>query len=598
MGIYEKCLSITKNTQNDNSKNHTLFPTSNTNNLTMPSVLIPQNNNIDTWTNKHIFYISDIHLAHQVIKKFKQKVNDNCISCYIKEIAQKLFTTNLTESIHSFGTTFIIFGGDISSNFELAKTFYTEFMKQLSTINNRSEYYVYAILGNHEFWDFETTIDCFDTYEELFNQLGICFLQNTITWFGKHEVPLKPVKNENGTTQCYVELKKEENPHEYEQQMRYIHNTLIVGGVGFAGYNNKFNANMRIYQTALNREQEIAETQKWKRTYQEALNIAEKNNSILIVLSHNPISDWNPDIPKNNGCVYFTGHTHKNYLYHDEERDIHIFANNQIGHNNKNIQFKEAYIYNRTNPFAGYNDGYYEITSAKYIQFYDYMNEHIQGNGLVEHQIQTNGAKFYMIKHKGYYGFFMVAPKGTYICSGGRIKKISKSTDIKQFDTDFLDMVEKYLKILSPYRNAQEQIAKIVKSFGGEGKIHGCIIDIDFFNHIMLNPSDGSMTYYYSPIFGMVQTYNNLLNLLDDHNKILAEQYRKQLKSADSEQISEKQIACITDIVKIDIKNSVYAVSNRINQIQRLFDKKILRDWNDELLLRDINNNANALPMK
>lgn len=37
-------------------------------------------------------------------------------------------------------------------------------------------------------------------------------------------------------------------------------------------------------------------------------------------------------------------------------------------------------------------------------------------------------------------------------------------------------------------------------------------------------------------------------------------------------------------LVQIDIKNSIYAISNRMNQLQRLFDKKILRDWNEELL--------------
>ena len=43
------------------------------------------------------------------------------------------------------------------------------------------------------------------------------------------------------------------------------------------------------------------------------------------------------------------------------------------------------------------------------------------------------------------------------------------------------------------------------------------------------------------------------------------------------------------DFIKIDIKNSVYALSNRLNQIQRLFDSKILRDWNEELLHKQDN---------
>ena len=114
----------------------------------------------------------------------------------------------------------------------------------------------------------------------------------------------------------------------------------------------------------------------------------------------------------------------------------------------------------------------------------------------------------------------------------------------------------------------------------------------------MLNPSDGSMTYYYSPVFGQVQTYGNLLALLEDHNKVLAAEYRKLLKSADNGLIPQNQVISASEMMQIDIKNSVYAVSNRMNQLQRLFDKKILRDWNDELLLSDIADGANALPGK
>ena len=214
------------------------------------------------------------------------------------------------------------------------------------------------------------------------------------------------------------------------------------------------------------------------------------------------------------------------------------------------------------------------------------MYETIQGNGIVEKYIQKFDAKFYMIKHNGYYGFFLISPKGTYICAGGRLKKIDKSFDLKRLNDEFLNMVGKYLYILFPYRSAQEKLFNAVKDFGGKGTIHGCIIDIDFCNHIMLNPIDGSISYYYSPEFGIIELYDDILTLLEKHNPELAVQYEEALQHANGQLMPQLTYTGSNAIQKIDIKNSVYTISNRINQLQRLFDKKILRDWNNDLLSR------------
>ena len=37
-------------------------------------------------------------------------------------------------------------------------------------------------------------------------------------------------------------------------------------------------------------------------------------------------------------------------------------------------------------------------------------------------------------------------------------------------------------------------------------------------------------------------------------------------------------------MISIDIKNSPYAGSRKMNQLQRLFDANILRDWDESLL--------------
>ena len=43
---------------------------------------------------------------------------------------------------------------------------------------------------------------------------------------------------------------------------------------------------------------------------------------------------------------------------------------------------------------------------------------------------------------------------------------------------------------LDKYSAFQEKIAAEIRKIGGNGHIHGCIIDIDWENHIYVNPVD------------------------------------------------------------------------------------------------------------
>lgn len=622
MKLYKMCLEISKELPIEESEGTEIITSNGTNDI-VPLELSRPEDFISRHFYSGIFYISDIHLAHKVAKKFEGSATDNQVKQYIKKIAKGLFTNEFKKSIERSEPPIVIFGGDISSSFMLAEIFYSEFIKQWDEFEQKSfffkntnqEKYIYAILGNHELWDFETLEECSTTYRKLFNSLGIVFLENTITWFGTHRHPVKKIENPGGKSK-YIELKKQDDEEDFNKQLRYIHNTMIVGGVGFAGNNVEFNANNGIYRGALDRNQEIEETRKWQETYIKALEISRETNNMLIVLTHNPVSDWSPASSTSQapgqalyaGCIYLNGHTHRNSLYHDDDKNTHIFANNQIGYHNPNVQFKKAYIYNRVNPFARYEDGYHEITSADYLRFYDYMQEYISGNGQVERLRKSQGAKFYMVKHDSYYGFFLVSKKGTYICNGGNIRKIDSSTNIEQFNDDFPVMVRQYIKALSPYRKAQEQISKAVKEIGGDGSIHGCIVDIDFLNHIMLNPADGKLTYYYSPELGKLEIHKSLESLLKKRNKALANKLAKIQLEEGTTEVEKAGLTLISesaeenqDMIEVNVADSVYVVSNRMNRLQRLFSKKILRDWNDDLLVEQPNTaiiEEKALPPK
>ena len=196
---------------------------------------------------------------------------------------------------------------------------------------------------------------------------------------------------------------------------------------------------------------------------------------------------------------------------------------------------------------------------------------------------ETDFCRFYMVKKSGYYGFFLVSDKASYMSEGGRVKKISKRTDIRYYYDNFDVMIGVYIKGLSPYRRAQEEIAAAVRKIGGKGTIHGCIVDIDFTSHIMLNPYDGSLSFYYSPEFGQVQTYPSISALLEAHMPLLFSKYMDAGQTALD--IYKLENAVDTQgLVEVDRKGGMYGLSKNVQQIQRLFSCKILRDWNDALI--------------
>jgi len=442
---------------------------------------------------------------------------------------------------------------------------------------------VFAVLGNHELHAFQTVDEAVIFYRELFRKVGIHFLHN----------------------ECF------NSEHHFRNEPWIPSEFTILGGVGFAKYNDEYNANTVIGAEKMNREQEIKESENFYEIYKRSVDEAIEKNKLLVVLTHYPTKDWLPNKEYSSRCIYFTGHTHRNDSVHTET--VNIYANNQIGYDKKEIKFKSAVLGTCYNPFIEYLDGTYEITTEQYMHFYDYCNDSLSGTGHIDRQLKSGKATFYMIKQNGFYGFFVINKStGTKICSGGRINNISKITDINYFEESFSAVVNQYIMAMLPYRKVQEKIASEVKALGFDGNIHGCIIDVDFYNHIMINPLDGQVTYYYSPIFGYVcpySTFRDLLLFIDDYGmedriekKRIALAYleensvggNKFLLCKDSNELS----TYVNQIVKIDIKNSIYTLSNRMNQLQRLFDSNILRDWNDDLARASVTDMTKYLPQK
>lgn len=423
---------------------------------------------------------------------------------------------------------------------------------------------VYVVLGNHEYIGFEDVSSCVSYYKSELRKIGINLLHNSSCLHEKF---------------------------------------MIYGGTGFAKYDEKWNADSLICCLDFSREDEIKETELFEKGYKKAWAYAKENNLCFLSVSHYPISAClNDNYDKE--AIYFTGHNHQNKYVKNAEKVL--YADNQIGYKDNNIVFRMATTGFELNPYADMKDGLYVTTIKDYLQFYRYIGEDI-GKGNVLYQRCKNGrAGLYVVKRKGYYGFFLLNPKGSSkgisIINGGVTKKLTNSTDMNWICENFDVVLSKYLNVLTPLRNAQEQLSRDLRELGLSGTIHGCIVDINFYHHIMLNPMDGSITFYFSSEFGLVQnldTFDDVIQSLERHNSVYfpldCESIKKKyiekskdknylLNATSNSFLIETENTDFDDAFEgeeqiVSRTNGMYGVSRKVNPLQRLFVGHVLRDF-------------------
>lgn len=423
---------------------------------------------------------------------------------------------------------------------------------------------VYFVLGNHEYIEFSNVQACVNFYKEKLSKLGITLLEN-----------------------------------EYVKKRGF----LLYGGTGFAKYDEVWNANNIVCCPDFSREEEIKETTLFENGYKEALEYAKQNGLCFLCVSHYPVSACLNNV-FDKETIYFTGHNHrKEYL---KTTDKVLYADNQIGYENNNIIFKRAITGFEINPYGALDDGLYKTTVEEYLQFYRYIGEHIGEGKLLYKRCENGRGYFFVVKRRGYYGFFIIVPKGgskgISIVNGGKTKKLTDSTEMAWICENFEIVVSKYLQMLLPLRMVQEELSKELKELGLDGTIHGLIIDIDFYHHIAINPVEGSMEFYYSSIWGTkmrLNSFNEVVTSLELHKssydkrdyKLIQEKYDENLKNkgyllgipSDSDLLEAENYE-VEDISRrveqiVSRTEGMYSVSRKISPLQRLFSGRVLRDF-------------------
>ena len=181
----------------------------------------------------------------------------------------------------------------------------------------------------------------------------------------------------------------------------------------------------------------------------------------------------------------------------------------------------------------------------------------------------------------------MQTPKGSMlILNGGSIKKAGKHT-LDYFYENLVKYSKSVSLFLSKYDAYQKQVSSELKRIGADGTIHGSIVDIDFYNHLYLNPLDGTITPYFA--YSMVDkyVYDNLPSLLKYERPKIYQNYQKLI-----EQKEDASNALIVRSSNLPVsKHKTYVGSTEMYKVSRIlkglqFTTKynIVRLWNDAIV--------------
>ncbi len=507
---------------------------------------------------KKIYYVTDLHLPHR-IKNAKCQSNED-----VKYTIQKIID-NMLENIG--WRSVLIIGGDVSSDFNLYKLFVRMLRKSID--EKKKSIIIVFTLGNHELWEFDgySLDNIINQYNNVIKRNKMYLLQNNIFYIDDNNV-----NNKIGSINTNEILSMDKN--KLRNLLRRAR-VVLFGGIGFAGYNEEFNANKLIYRNTINRQQELEESKKIEDLYHKVS--SDLFDRKVIILTHMPFNDWCADREFCRGFIYVNGHTHCNNFHDDGE--IRIYADNQIGYRQETVSLKYFYYDVTYDIFSDYNDGIYEITSNDYKDFYCGKKLSMTFN--------RKDYKLFMLKKNGFYMFITKSKNGSLcILNGGRLTALNIGISASRWrDVDyFYENMDRYIEYINPqfteYSKKQKEIAKIIKQIGGRGTIHGCIIDIDFYNHIYVNPTDGKITAYFAEDMVEKEIYSNIGLMLRSCNPSFYVKYNELIEKDQQAKMLLKSSRKTELESQIYLETDIYKASRVISKMQKL-ESNIISTWID-----------------
>ena len=546
-----------------------------------------------------VYYISDIHIEHHLQKEMEKhppRRREKIIDYVTRFLEKKIDGMMPKEAIDR--DAILLIGGDVADSVGVSALFYRLLFQRWKGGT------IISVLGNHEFWDGKYPLciinprfksrsveDIIESYRAHINRGWWCgrdvFDYDRPTTTGlSNECYVNSVMLENALYIRYKDrisriISEDEILNASYQDLADVLSKctfILLGGIGYSGLNPKYNSDLWLYGKAITSlDEDKWRAEQFRKVHDKIRHCAKDRR--VVVLTHTPVSDWTDD-----GCVknwiYVNGHTHKNAINISPD-GITVLSDNQIGY--KPVKWK---LHSFTmdicwfDPFSGYEDGIYEISSDQYKDFN-------RGRG-----ISSNGCSWpgvlYMLKRKKKYMFLLQSEKSLCLMAGGQRKRL-ELMDIQYYYDNMERYVERVLQITKPYQRFMKQLSEEVKKFGGEGTVHGCIVDISFLSHIFVNPFDGTLTPYWAlDITGRI-VYDNIRALLEAKERPLLRRFltaceKQSIPLIGTFAMTERKTNELAVIPKWMSGTEIYDPSRIMRSIQYVWEQDVIRIWNDEIL--------------
>jgi len=509
------------------------------------------NNEIHDSDFRYVHYISDIHLDNKILKSFPNGCSDVDILCYIRDIVSKMYDGSDASS------DLLLIAGDISQSKVICDMF-------LAAVKTHYEAWnVIYVLGNHELWEMVgsslTLSEVQSDYDKISRRNEAVLLECSVLAFKKDKHILINYDN----------LEKADN-----QELRNLLvdvNLIILGGTGFAANNEKYNANSEIYRGTIGREEEIELSNRFNSLYERLVKIASDLN--VIVLTHMPKEDWGSDeyVPN---WIYVNGHTHRNQLILNDKKSI--YADNQIGYTSESIYLKRFLVDYTYDSFRDYEDGIHLVSHDQYRDFY---------SGLWMSVTMNRKGQIILLKRSGLYFFLFRNDKGNLmVLNGGAISKAKH--DVDYYYNHMAEYADNLRSFFDDYNSKLNELSDAVKRIGGLGNIHGCIVDVSFYDHLYFNPVDRKVTPYHAIDIIEKYVYDSVPSLLANNNLLCFENI-KQEDNLPDEWKSKPTKQC-----ELCESTEMYRYSRIIRGYQYCTENNIIRRWDDTILKKRCQNNA------
>lgn len=196
----------------------------------------------------------------------------------------------------------------------------------------------------------------------------------------------------------------------------------------------------------------------------------------------------------------------------------------------------------------------------------------------------TRQGKIYVIKHDGVY-LFLLEGKKLYILCGGKIQVAEHELSF------YVENLPKYhaqiKKAFAHYDAEVQRMAQEIKKLGGLGRVHGCIIDIDGWNHIYCDPHDGTVSFYYATDIVNKWFYKDFRHLVNESPSLFCRaliQKRLEDNNYSLNLLTTDKSASVSAVPEIVLDTKMYDASRKMRSVQYELHDNVIRLWNDSIL--------------